>query len=211
MRPLQVMIVMVLFFGSVALFPANIMGQETGKQDAPLPAWKPDVQLLKQLGTEVKIEGNTIRPPSGFELKTSAKGQKTVRSWAGEPREDKTFTVFWMITTGPLPSGENVRIPTLEEELESGLPAVEKLHHDWKRTKIEHGTVNGLKCVRVYWNGTDESRDYMAHGFIYVFFDAKGFYVIGAQDIEPYSAKSIKLAETAVLTFRVQQASPSKR
>jgi hypothetical protein len=177
-----------------------VSGQEAKPKEPAVPVWKADPQLLKQLGPEIKIEGYAVRPPRGYESITQNVGIRKATAWKGPVREDGTAPGFYVVYL-TMPPGEK-KMPTLEEALNVYLADRKSNLFNWKTTKTERGKVNGLDFVRMTWSGTNETRDFAMHGFAYVYVDSKSFYVLGGQDIEPYNDKTLKLSETAALTFR---------
>jgi hypothetical protein len=177
-----------------------VSGQEGKPKEAPILVWKADPQLLKQLGPEIKIEGYAVRPPRGYEAISQQIGVRKATAWKGPVREDGTAPGFYVVYL-TMPLGEK-KMPTLEEALAVYLADRKSSLFNWKATKTERGKVNGLNFIRMRWSGTNETRDFAMHGFAYVYVDSKAFYVLGGQDIEPYSDKTLKLSEAAALSFR---------
>jgi hypothetical protein len=189
-----------IFAFTLIVVQSVVTGQEAKQKEPAALVWKTDPQLLKQLGPEIKIEGYTIRPPRGYEAISQQIGVRKATAWKGPVREDGTAPGFYVVYL-TMPPGEK-KMPTLEEALNVYLADRKSTLLNWKVAKSERGKVNGLDFLRTTWSGTNETRDFAMHGFAYVYIGSKSFYVLGGQDIEPYSDKTLKLSEAAALSFR---------
>lgn len=108
-----------------------------------------------------------------------------------------------MIMVATVPS-DDTKIHTLEEVLDAFMHGVERRRRDWVRDVTEYGVVNGLSFVRARWSGVEQTTGSKMRGFMYVTIDQGRIIQISSQDVELYADESLKITETAALTFRKQ-------
>ena len=62
--------------------------------------------------------------------------------------------------------------------------------------------ISGMNFVRIRWEGTAPTRKSDMRGFVYVAVDGDTIVQIASRDVTPGTAKTLPLAEAAVLTFK---------
>jgi hypothetical protein len=205
---MQMRIPLKAFFLTLAaaqLLTAGCHGKPTdgSASSASLPVWKPDAKLLEELAPGTTVEDYQVRPPKEYSINPpgeTAPGQVKAFYWVGKPREDKTAP-FFLIGLVPSPAAE-VRERTLEKELDELLEGFKRRLGNWTQTAPERGQVNGLTFVRTHWSAIDREKQGRMHGFMYLAKDGSTVIHISTKDVEPHHEQALKLAETAVLTFK---------
>jgi hypothetical protein len=99
------------------------------------------------------------------------------------------------------PPGEKARY-TAVQALDKMLTAVQHRRAQWQRSAIERGRVGGLEFARARWSGIEPNTGREMNGFLYVAVAGRQIVQISSQDVAPYHAASLKLAEAAALTFQ---------
>jgi len=105
-----------------------------------------------------------------------------------------------MVGVGPAAPGEESDTP--EQYLDRWLDRLKQRRTNWSQTPIERGRINGLSFIRIHWSGTDPDNQAKLHGFVYVAKDGPKYIQIRSQDVEAHHEQSLKIAETAALTFK---------
>jgi hypothetical protein len=160
------------------------------------PNWQPDPALLDQLDTARDLGAYEMRVPKGYTQvpePAGAPGGAKMLGWAGANRPDSTApTVIAMLISAPAGQAEKT---SPEEFLQKALDGVKRRRVNWTQTPAEGGQINGLSFLRARWS-------LKMHGFIYVSRDGSTFIQLNSQDIDPNHEPPLKLAETAILTFK---------
>jgi hypothetical protein len=157
--------------------------------------------LLEQLGPLTDVEGYQVRPPKAYSFsRPPGPPGFTGYAWAGALRGDKTAPQL-LIGVVPVPPAE-AKAQSPERFLEKMLEGVKRRRTNWTQTPPERGQVNGLTFVRARWSGTESAKGWKMHGFMYATQDGATFLQLSSQDVEPHHEHALKIAETAVLTFK---------
>lgn len=167
------------------------------------PSWQPDAALLEQLDSPKDLGGYEMRVPKGYTQLPEPAGAPAgtrVFGWAGVTRPNGTApTVIGMLISPPPAQAEKT---SMEEFLQKALNGVKRRRENWTQTTAESGQINGLTFLRARWSGTDPAKNLKMHGFMYVARDGTTFIQLASQDIDPNHEPPLKLAETAILTFK---------
>jgi hypothetical protein len=99
---------------------------------------------------------------------------------------------------GELPSG-------LEQFATNFLASREQAVGPLQRQPIEYGKVGELTFARVRWSAEHPVTKQRTHGFVYLATPGQLDIMLDSQDIEPYHELSLRIAEAAALTFRLDQ------
>lgn len=198
---------------SQSVHSIGVQGQRRSahaKATAPsaLPAWKPDENLVSQLGSRVKIYGITFQPPQGYVLvqRNLDLGSKHLRVWLwqGDPRPDGSVPNFHVVVRN-LPAGPT-SIATTEQLLKSSLMDAahifSKVTSTYTHSRMERGTVNGIPFVRVYYKFPLPNAHNALHGLAYITIVHNKALIFASLDIEPYWTDTVFLGEAAALTAR---------
>jgi hypothetical protein len=179
--------------------------EASGQKAAPSAEWAPSPAALKQLGVAESADRYSLRVPKGYEFQQAKNAPDGVSAWAwtGGARRDGTKpSITMMLITVPPTQREQTRKLSLEQLADKLLAGVKRQRTNWKQEKTETGVINGMKFARIFWEGTEPTRNWQMRGFIYVARDGNSIIQMASQDISTESPKSLTLAEAAVLTFK---------
>ena len=179
-----------------------LMGSMVGAEEFLLSAsWAPEPLLLEQLDAEAVESVFSIRPPRGYQLiKQAGPNGSSVFGWKREQRSDGV-SPYLMVSVAPIPPG-NYSSENLDQALDAFLGGVQRRRTNWTQTPAEHGRIGSQEFVRATWSGIEPSRNLQMHGFSYVTATREAIIQIASQDVEPYWATTLKLAEASALTFK---------
>jgi acetyl esterase/lipase len=216
-----------MFFPLIAtvLLTAGCSGKtgDSSSTSAPLPevssrpkaepaAWTPDAAKLTELADRKEIPQNpgcSIQPPKGYEQQPF-QGRPGVpltgARWNSPRRSDGTQTQL-LVVIGRRPPAE--KPAPLDQFAIDFLKSREQHVGPLQKQPIEYGTINGLPVGRVRWSAEHPVTKRKTHGFVYVATPGQLDIMIDSQDIEPYQASTLPLAEAAALTFRYGESQPA--
>jgi len=171
-------------------------------ETAALPAWQPDKNLLGSLEAASPIGEYELRSPKGYERqRQQGPDSADAVAWVTPERKDGT-RAYVMVGRVEMPAAEIGKY-TLEQLLDGFLKSVQRRRKkDWKRSKTERGTINGITFVRARWSGTAAGAKFKMHGFHYLTVVGDKVFQLSSQDVEPHHKKALPLAECSVLTFQ---------
>lgn len=179
----------------VSLFAAH------AQKTLPLPEWTADKVLMKNLAEAVEIEGFSIQPPKDYEMQegNAPEGMQLI-AWGGEMRANGVRPSLALALFEP-PKSESKKI-TLEQIAEKMIGGIKRSRTQWKQTKVEKGTINGVTFARLCWNGTEPTRNLKMQGFMYFARDKNLIIQLASQDTVSEAKWSLALAEASVFTFK---------
>jgi hypothetical protein len=186
----------------LTLWAVSAVSSEAAPKPPSAPAWQPPNALLSQLDVPVTVAVYQLRSPRGYTLQRQQgpNGMQSV-NWVGSPRANGVRP-YLMLGLLNVPAGEAKKY-SAEQILDKFLQGIQRRRgNDWKRTRAEHGTINGLR------SGTSPQGGVKMHGFNYVSLLGDRVIHLSSQDVEPDHQKALALAEAAVLTFNM--ASPRR-
>lgn len=173
------------------------------QQGTALPQWSPSPAMLKKLDAELIVEGYHVQPPKNYALVTPVTGGPegvSSYTWAGAGRKDNTHPIFMVnLVVPPDEATLNLTLQQIENKLLAG---IKQRRQGWTQTPFEAGTIQGLKFMRVGWTGTDRKEKRKMQGFMLVARDGDTIVQLASQDVVPYAAQALPLAEAAARTFR---------
>jgi hypothetical protein len=74
-----------------------------------------------------------------------------------------------------------------------------------QRQPIEYGKIGGVTFGRVRWSAEHPETKRRTHGFVYLATPGQLDIMLDSQDIEPHHESTLKVAEAAALTFRLDK------
>ncbi len=173
---------------------------------APLPVWQPDPKQLALLNSPAICGGYTWQPPISFApvgLPAGAQPPAGVLfyGFAGPYNSDGTRPSL-IVTLLPIPATERER--SLDSIFREMLGSKVGRWTAVTQTQPKVGKIGTIIFERAYFKGdvTGPSGPIPEQGFVYAALDRGTAIGISAQDVRPYSSRSLPLAEAAVLTFK---------
>ncbi len=170
-------------------------------EDAPLSSsWVPETKLLEQLSEEAVVGSFRLRPPQGYQfVQQAGPNGAQAFAWKGERRPDGTAPSL-MVIVAPTPEGEAPPMD-LEKLLAKFLAGIQRRRAQWAQATAERGRIGERTFMRAAWSGLEPALQVKMHGFSYVAIDGTTVIQISSQDVEPYHAQTLPLAEASALTF----------
>jgi hypothetical protein len=165
-----------------------------------LPSWNPEKVMLGRLAPATRAAGGRLRPPKGYALQQQREATREHAAWLGPIRTDGTRPSLLLLRMTS-PPDEKARY-TAVQALDRMLTAVQRRRRRWQQSATERGRVGGLEFARARWSGIEPNTGREMKGFIYVAVAGRQIVQISSQDITPYHAASLRLAEAAALTFQ---------
>lgn len=192
---------LLLLLALLALLPGAALAQE---------AWTADEVMSRSLDQEVLLGDAALRPPRGYELESASEEKDGLRlssvTWSGPRRADLTAAVFQVNVIAPL-AGAEPSVPTwasLENAVLQMTAGEKRIHSGFERSKLERGTINGVRFVRTRWSGVQLRSGNRIKGFTYCAEVGGLLFTLVARDTQPHDKQSAALAEAAVMSFRAE-------
>ncbi len=166
--------------------------------------WRLNPEYEDRLADYADVGGYEIRPPKGYtpsqrDVKDSELEARGV-AWTTPPRPSGTAPLL-MVVVSQHPGAE---LTTAQERVFKYLRNMGKSKVGWSQTRVETGTINGIKFAHARWSGIHNQPNSpldgkQLEGFVYFTKTETGFIQISSQDVE---SESLTLAEAAAMTFR---------
>jgi hypothetical protein len=165
--------------------------------------WTPNAAFLGDLAPETQVQGYRLRPPKGYSFQQRAVLNGTLYIWKGITRPNGSSPGLIM-TINPVPPLELANT-TLDQQFSAFLTSFKNSQRfqvpDLANTASEHGEIDGVKFVRCRLTGNVVGKGKL-HGFCYLGIVGSNLISMTSVDFEPHDQTTLRVAETAALTFK---------
>lgn len=104
--------------------------------------------------------------------------------WQGQATASGFIPYLSMaLAPAPMPVRKGDKKLTADRLLNISTASLKRGFDDWTETEIEHGQINGISFVRIYWTGTERQQKRKLRGVSYVAIDDTAAISLTAQDI----------------------------
>lgn len=187
--------------------PHNPQADTTANADAPAAqvrggaTWQPDPGMLEELGPYEDFEGYQMRLPKSFPRQASPQAPPggKVFLWAGLPRGDGTRPLI-LISVIAIPPRE--RKMGAKQAHANYLAGMKRSHDHWQEQPMRSGEINGMAFLKTTLQATVRANGLRMHAVVYGHTEGATFVEMSGHDVEPHQEQTLKIIETAMLTFR---------
>ena len=166
--------------GSIALLSFGYAQEAPTPPNTPLPAWKPQLKMMRFLTSLTRFSGYALQPPRGYAMQQTQRLGVAACGWQGN-RTRNGIAPGLMLTVGQVPASAGKRW-TPEQLLISSFNAQKRNLNDWTQTDVERGQINGITFARAYWTATGVQKQQKLRGVSYFAVDGDRAIRLAAQD-----------------------------
>ncbi len=146
--------------------------------------WQADPKLKRYLGRQYVLGGYSVSRPLGYTDHLVRRQGLLANYW----QEQATASGFMpylalALAPAPTPARKGDKKLTADRLLNISTASMKRGFDDWTETEIEHGRINGISFVRIYWTGTDRQQKRKLRGVSYVAIDDTAAISLTAQDV----------------------------